>query len=51
LIDGDIGFAVRFGGELRIVVTLEFAGDRIALLSAVADPERIAQLELSQLDA
>ncbi len=50
LVDGELGLAVEFGGRLRIVLALSFAGDRIASIEAIADPERLKQLDLTILD-
>ena|SRR6185312_13819992 len=38
LVDGAVGIAVAFGGQLRIAMRVRFAGNRIAGLDAVADP-------------
>ena len=43
--------AVVFGGRLRIVLRLKIAGDRIAAIEAVADPERIARFDVAPLDS
>jgi RNA polymerase sigma-70 factor (ECF subfamily) len=51
LIDGAIGLAVMFGGRLRIALNLSIAGDRIVGIEAVADPERLSELDLSVLSA
>jgi RNA polymerase sigma-70 factor (ECF subfamily) len=44
LIDGRVGVAVAFHGATRIALLLEFRGDRIAGIEAVADPDRLAAL-------
>jgi len=46
LIDGAVGVAVAFGGQLRIAMRLTFAGDRIAGFEAVADPEVLSKLDV-----
>jgi len=46
LIDGAVGVAVAFGGQLRIAMRLTFDGDRIAGLEAVADPAVLATLDV-----
>ena len=46
LIDGAVGVAVAFGGQLRIAMRVTFAGDRIAGFEAVADPEVLAKLDV-----
>ncbi|MGN6569795.1 MAG: sigma-70 family RNA polymerase sigma factor [Pseudolabrys sp.] len=48
LIDGAVGVAVAFGGQLRIAMRLTFAGGRITALDAVADPEALARLEVEE---
>jgi len=48
LIDGAVGVAVAFGGQLRIAMRLTFAGGRITGLDAVADPEALAQLDVKE---
>jgi RNA polymerase sigma-70 factor (ECF subfamily) len=49
-VDGTVGVAVVLGGTLRIVLQLAFTGGRIAGIEAVADPERIAGLNVDMLD-
>jgi RNA polymerase sigma factor (sigma-70 family) len=49
LIDGAVGIAVIFGGRLRIALNLTIADDRIAVIEAVADPERLRQFDLMVL--
>jgi len=51
LVDGAMAVAVIFGGQLRIVLRLTMAGDRIAGVEAVADAERIDEFEVEVLDA
>jgi RNA polymerase sigma-70 factor (ECF subfamily) len=51
LVDGEVGVAVAFNGQLRIVLLLTFADDRIASVEALADPERIAALEVTPFAA
>jgi len=46
LIDGAVGVAVAFGGQLRIAMRLTFAGDRIAGFEAIADPEALAHISV-----
>jgi len=50
LVDGSLGLAVIFGGRLRVVLRLAYAGDRIAGVEAIAEPERIAGMELEILE-
>ncbi len=47
LIDGAVGVAVAFDGQLRIAMRLTFAGDRIAGIEAIADPERLGELTVT----
>lgn len=46
LVDGTAGVAVILGGTLKIVLSLTFAGERIAGIEAIADPVRIAKLNV-----
>jgi RNA polymerase sigma-70 factor (ECF subfamily) len=48
LIDGAVGVAVAFGGQLRIAMRLTFAGDRIAGFEALADPDVLAKLDVKE---
>jgi RNA polymerase sigma-70 factor (ECF subfamily) len=50
LIDGAVGIAVAFGGQLRIVMRLSFAGDRIAGMEAIADADRLAALNVTPFE-
>jgi len=49
LVDGALALAVILGGQLRIVLRLTVAGDRIAAVEAVADAERIATFDVEVL--
>jgi RNA polymerase sigma-70 factor (ECF subfamily) len=49
LVDGAVGVAVVLGGTLKIVLSLTFAGERIAGIEAIADPERIAGFNVAML--
>ena len=49
LVDGDLGVAVILGGRLRIALRVSLAGDRIAAIEAVADPDRLAEIDLEVL--
>jgi RNA polymerase sigma factor (sigma-70 family) len=49
LVDGGPALAVILGGQLRIVVRLTIAGDRITAVEAVANAESIAQLDVEML--
>lgn len=50
LVDGAIGLLVAPKGKLLVVLKLRLDGDRIAGIDAIADPERLAQLNLTVLD-
>jgi RNA polymerase sigma factor (sigma-70 family) len=49
LVDGELGVAVVLGGQLRIVLRLTLAGDRIAAMEAVADAEQIGRFDVEVL--
>ena len=51
LVDGALALAVIFGGQLRIVLRLTIAGDRIAAVEAVADAERVSRFDVEVLDS
>jgi RNA polymerase sigma-70 factor, ECF subfamily len=50
VIDGALGLAVIFGGRLRIVLRLTIAADKISAIEAIADPERVRQLDVALLN-
>ncbi len=49
LVDGALGVVVAPQGRLLLVLNLTFAGDRIAAIEVVADPDRLGALDLSTL--
>ena len=49
LVDGALGVVVAQQGRLLLVLNLTFAGDRIASIDVVADPDRLEALDLSTL--
>jgi RNA polymerase sigma-70 factor (ECF subfamily) len=49
LIDGAAGIVFAPGGRLTRALRLQFAGGKIAAVEVIADPERLAQLELAVL--
>ena len=49
LIDGAVGIAVAFGGQMRIVMRVTFTGDRIARLEAIADADALTRLDVKTL--
>ena len=50
LIDGAIGAVVAPGGRLLLVLGITVANGKIVGIDAVADPERLARLDLSVFD-
>jgi RNA polymerase sigma-70 factor (ECF subfamily) len=50
LADGTMAAAVIFGGKLRIVLRLAFAGDRISGVEAIADAARIGGMDVEVLE-
>ena len=50
LVDGALGVAVVLGGQLRVVLRLSFAGDRISGVEAIADAVHIASLDTEMLE-
>jgi RNA polymerase sigma-70 factor (ECF subfamily) len=50
LIDDGLGAAVVVDGKLIVVLLVTVADDRVAAIEAVADPERIAAMEMVMLD-
>jgi RNA polymerase sigma-70 factor (ECF subfamily) len=50
LVDGNVAVAVILQGNLKIVLSLTFAGERIAGIEAIADPARIAGFDVALLD-
>jgi RNA polymerase sigma-70 factor (ECF subfamily) len=51
LVDGVPGVVVLAGGGVRIVLHLTFVEGRIAGIDAIADPERLRELDVAILDA
>jgi RNA polymerase sigma-70 factor, ECF subfamily len=49
LVDGAVGIAVAFHGQLRIAMRLAFAGGRITGIEAIADPATLARLKVTML--
>jgi RNA polymerase sigma-70 factor (ECF subfamily) len=49
LVDGALGVVVAPQGRLLLVLNLAFAGDRIAAIDVVADPDQLKALDLSTL--
>jgi RNA polymerase sigma-70 factor (ECF subfamily) len=46
LVDGDTGLAIAPGGQPRVVMDFVLANGRIVEISLIADPERLAALDL-----
>jgi RNA polymerase sigma-70 factor (ECF subfamily) len=51
LLDGQIGVVVAPGGRLLVVLRVTLAGDKIAEIEAIADPEHLGRLNLVVPDA
>jgi RNA polymerase sigma-70 factor (ECF subfamily) len=51
LIGGAVGLAVVLGGQLRVVLRLSITGGKIVAIEAIADPDRIRQLDPAIFDA
>ena len=50
LVDGTVGVVMAPGGHLLGVGRLEIRNGRITVMEMIADPERLARLELAVLD-
>jgi RNA polymerase sigma factor (sigma-70 family) len=50
LVDGTVGAVWAPGGQPRVVFAFTADGDRITRIELLADPERLARLELATLD-
>ncbi|PWK76062.1 sigma-70 family RNA polymerase sigma factor [Aminobacter sp. AP02] len=46
LVDGAIGLLVAPQGKLRVVLVLKIEGDRIVGIDAIADPQRLARMDI-----
>lgn len=46
LIDGDAGLVIAPHGRLQLALTVRLTGDRIAGYDLIADPARLARLDL-----
>jgi hypothetical protein len=51
LIDGQIGVVVAPGGRFLVLLRVTLAGDKIAEIEAIADPEHLGRLNLVVPDA
>jgi RNA polymerase sigma-70 factor (ECF subfamily) len=51
LVDGALALAVILGGQLRVVLRLTIAGDKIVGVEAVADAERLSALDVEVFEA
>ncbi|HEX6443510.1 MAG TPA: sigma-70 family RNA polymerase sigma factor [Streptosporangiales bacterium] len=49
LVDGAVGLVVAPYGRLRLAIAVTVAGDRIAAYELVADPDRLARLDITLL--
>ncbi len=50
LVDGRAGIVVAPRGQLLLVIGVTFRGDRIAALEAIADPQRLADVDVAVVD-
>ncbi|WP_064713398.1 sigma-70 family RNA polymerase sigma factor [Rhizobium bangladeshense] len=50
IVEGELGFVVLVGGQVRVAVSLTIEEGRIAAIDAVADPDHLEQVEFSVLD-
>lgn len=50
LVDDAVGAVVAPAGRLRVVLQPTIVGDRITRLDVVADPARLASLDIALLD-
>ncbi|MBX4903400.1 sigma-70 family RNA polymerase sigma factor [Rhizobium bangladeshense] len=50
IVEGELGFVVLVGGQVRVAVSLTIEEGRIAAIDAVADPDHLEQIEFSVLD-
>jgi RNA polymerase sigma-70 factor (ECF subfamily) len=50
LINGAPGLIMAPGGRLLIALVFTFSGDKISQIDVVADPDRLAALDLAILD-
>jgi RNA polymerase sigma-70 factor (ECF subfamily) len=50
LIDGEVGLVVAWGGRLRLALTVAVRDGRIGAYEVIADPNRLAGLEIRLLD-
>jgi RNA polymerase sigma-70 factor (ECF subfamily) len=50
LVDGAVALVMAPLGRLAVALSFTFAGDRIAAVDIVADPQRLATLEVGLLD-
>ncbi|OWV74589.1 RNA polymerase subunit sigma-70 [Rhizobium sp. R339] len=49
IVDGELGFVVDIGGQIRVAVTLTIDDGRIVAIDAVADPEHLQGINYSIL--
>ncbi|ULR42725.1 sigma-70 family RNA polymerase sigma factor [Rhizobium sp. K102] len=49
IVDGEVGFVVDIGGQIRVAVTLAIGDDRIVAIDAVADPDHLQRINYSIL--
>jgi len=51
LVNGTVGLVMAPQGHLSVVLSFAFDGDRITAIDIIADPARLAELELAVLDS
>ncbi|WP_064684521.1 sigma-70 family RNA polymerase sigma factor [Rhizobium bangladeshense] len=49
VVNGEVGFVVDIGGQIRVAVTLAIGNDRIVAIDAVADPDHLQRINYSIL--
>jgi RNA polymerase sigma-70 factor (ECF subfamily) len=50
LVDGRAGIVVAPRGQLLLLIGVTFSGDRIVTLEAIADPQRLAEVDVAVID-
>lgn len=51
LVDGEVGLIIRVQGELRVVLSLSFHGDRILAIDAIADADHLSEIGYSAFES
>jgi RNA polymerase sigma-70 factor (ECF subfamily) len=50
-VDGEVGLIIRVQGELRVVLSLSFHGDRILAIDAIADADHLSEIGYSAFES